>query len=29
MKRALEWAAVIATGIVYGCLLAGWPFYPL
>lgn len=29
MKRALEWAAVIATGIVYGCLLANWPFYPL
>jgi len=29
MKKALEWAAVIATGIVYGCLIAGWPFYPL
>lgn len=29
MKAAIEWLACILLGLILGCLLAGWPFFPL
>jgi hypothetical protein len=29
MKAAIEWLICILLGLILGCLLAGWPFFPL
>jgi hypothetical protein len=28
-KRLVEWLAAVLLALAIGCLLAGWPFYPL